>query len=105
MTAEFWLALGRVAPVYNLALVIAVVYLFFKLFTTPPVFRTIYVAPWKFMFFALCIFILEELITVLRQANLVSIPLHINGFFELIIISIFLYALLLQKEHVTEKYG
>lgn len=93
---ELTLALGIVAPYYNLVLVIIVVWLFAKLFKTPATARTL--LPWKVIFAALCIFIVEELLTVLRAQQLVLIPAHINGFFELAIITLFIYALLKQKE-------
>jgi hypothetical protein len=52
------------------------------------------------MFFAVLIYIAEEVITVLRAAGLLDITLYINGFFELAIISLFIYTLLLQKQHI-----
>ncbi|MBI4141493.1 hypothetical protein HY484_01055 [Candidatus Woesearchaeota archaeon] len=94
--SEFTLALATVAPYYNLALVLIVIWLFVKLFKTPAKART--QLPWKVIFAALCIFIVEELLTVLRTQQLVLIPVHINGFFELGIITLFIYALLKQKE-------
>ncbi len=100
MSVELALALGRAAPIYNLGLAVAVILLFVRLFRTPPVFRNIYLKPWKIIFVAFGIFILEEVITILRQAGIINIPVHINGFFELAIIAVFIYTLLLQKEHV-----
>ena len=94
------LSLAEVAPLYNLGLVLIAVWLFLKLFTTPVRDRRVYLMPWKLLFFAVLVFIIEELLTVLRAMGVINIPVHINGFFELIIICTFIYTLLLQKEHV-----
>jgi len=97
------LQVATVAPLYNLGLVAIAVYLFIRLFTTPVRDKRVYLTPWKILFFAVMVFVLEEIITVLRFVGLIDIPRHINGFFELIIIITFIYALLLQNEHIKEK--
>ena len=97
--SELTVALGLVAPYYNLVLVIITIYLFAKLFNTPVKSKKVYLLPWKIIFVALFVFIIEEVLTVLRTAGIISIPMHINGFFELIIISLFIYMLLLQREY------
>jgi len=94
------LSLAEAAPLYNLGLVVVAIILFIKLFTTPVKNKKIYLMPWKLLFLALMVFVLEEVLTVLRGMGIIDIPVHINGFFELIIISTFIYTLLLQKEHV-----
>lgn len=94
-------AVGQVAPLYNLGFVVLVVILFICLFRTrrgPKVF----VFPWYLLFGGVLIFILEELFTVFRSIGIISLPVHVNGFFELAIIILFMYAVLLQKEHVRE---
>ena len=93
---DFALALGLVAPYYNFVFVVITLYLFIKLFKTEIKPRVLF--PWKILFAALIIFILEELLTVLRAQHVVNIPIHINGFFELGIITLFIYTLLKQKE-------
>ena len=92
--SEFTTALGLVAPYYNLAFVVIIIYLFFKLFNTEARAKTL--LPWKILFIALCVYILEEGLTVLRKVGWINIPVHINGFFELIIITLFIYTLLKQ---------
>src|SRR5574341_55179 len=91
------LSLAEAAPIYNLGLVIVAVFLFIKLFTTPVRDKRVYLMPWKLLFFALLVFIVEEVITVLRQMEVINIPKHINGFFEIIIICTFIYTLILQQ--------
>ena len=93
-------SLAEAAPLYNLGLVIIAIFLFIKLFTTPVRDRRVYLMPWKLLFFALLVFVVEEVLTVLRQMEIINIPKHINGFFELIIICTFIYTLLLQKEQI-----
>ena len=94
------LSLAEVAPLYNLGLVLIVVFLFIKLFNTPIRDRRVHLMPWKLLFFAVIVFIIEEALTVLRQMEIINIPVHINGLFEFVIICVFIYTLLIQKEHV-----
>jgi heme A synthase len=101
---ELGVALGMIAPYYNLALVVVVIWLFITLFKAEPKAK-VFLFPWKLLFFALLVFVAEEVITVLRAAGIIDIPIHINAFFELTIISIFIYALLLQKEYVRKRFG
>jgi len=94
------LSFAQVAPFYNLGLVIIAVFLFITLFRTPIKNRKAYTKPWIYIFWALMIFCVEEILTVLRAQEIINIPIHINGFFELMIIIFFIYALLLQKENM-----
>jgi len=104
MMVELGVALGMIAPYYNLALVIVVLFLFRALFRAVPKAK-VYIYPWKLLFLAVLVFIAEEVLTVLRSAGLIDIPIHINAYFELVIIAIFIYALLSQKEYVSKRYG
>ena len=99
---DLFTSLGIVAPYYNLIFAVIAVCLFIKLFTIKPKIKRFYLFPWKLIFFSLGIYILEEIITVLRAVGILDIPVHINGFFELLIISIFIYVLLLQKEFIKK---
>ena len=94
------LSVAQAAPLYNLGLVVIAIVLFIKLFTTPVRDKRVYLMPWKVLFFALMIFIIEELLTVFRTIGAINIPVHINGFFELAIICTFIYTILLQREHL-----
>lgn len=96
-------SVAAAAPIYNLGLVVIAIYLFVKLFTTPLRDKRVYILPWKLLFFAVVVFVIEEVLTILRYIDVVNIPQHINGFFELIIICTFIYTLLLQKEHMKKK--
>lgn len=91
--------LGIVAPYYNLVLVLIVVALFIGLFRTK---NEKINKPWKFLFIAVLIYILEEILTVLRAAGLPSLPRVFNGLFEMCMLSLFIYTLLLQKEAVKK---
>lgn len=101
---ELGVAAGMVAPYYNLALVVVVIWLFVALFKIEPKAK-VFLFPWKLLFFALLVFVVEEVLTVLRSAGVIDIPIHINAFFELVIIAVFIYALLLQKEYVKKRFG
>jgi heme A synthase len=101
---ELGVALGMIAPYYNLALVIVLLLLFRALFRTEQKTK-VFLFPWKLLFFAVMIFIIEEALTILRSTGIIDIPVHINAFFELVIISAFIYSLLLQKEYVRKRFG
>lgn len=92
-------ALAVAAPFYNLGFVLVMLFLFGKLFGLKN--KGVFLRPWYFLFAAVVVFIIEEVITILRAAGIIDITLHINGFFELLIISLFIYTLLLLKEHVN----
>jgi len=94
------LALAQAAPYYNLGLVFIALFLFLNLFATPVRDKRIYQMPWKLLFFAVLVFVFEEVTTILRALDIINIPRHINGFFELIIICTFIYMILLQKERI-----
>ncbi|MBW3019280.1 hypothetical protein KY329_03795 [Candidatus Woesearchaeota archaeon] len=96
------LSLAEAAPIYNLGLVVLAAILFIRLFTVKVRNKKVYLTPWKLLFFAMIIFVIEEVLTILRTKDIVNIPIHINGFFELVIIITFIYALLLQKERIAK---
>jgi len=96
-------AFNIAAPYYNLAMVVVVIFLFIRMFRQKPFTQEINLKPWYFLFAALVVFILEEVATVLRTAQLITLDVYVNGFFELIIVSFIIYSLLLQQEHLTAK--
>ncbi len=97
-------AAGLIAPYYNLAFVLIVVLLFIKLLRTKN--KQVYHKPWYLLFAAVCVFIVEETLTVLNALNLVTFPNWLFGVFEISIITLFIYMLLLQKQYIkTGKRG
>jgi len=100
MVTEFETALGLVTPFYNLILAVIILFLFMKFFRMPN--RLVYMKPWKIIFAAFCIYLIEETFTVIRNLGLLDFPTIMNGIFEMIIISLFIYALLLQKEYLKK---
>lgn len=101
--SELAAAFGMAAPYYNLALTAIAFYLFMKFFKTKPKTKVFFL-PWIYILLAMIIFILEEITTVLRAEGLINIPVHINGFFELAIITLFIYTLLLQKQYMKKNF-
>ena len=88
-------SLGIAAPYYNLALVIVVLLLFWKLFRIP---TKLYKLPWKFLCAGVLVFVVEEAFVI---AGVITEETHfIFGFFEMIIILLFIYMLLLQREYI-----
>ena len=98
MVATLAYCLGRVAPFYNLALVVIVIVLFLKLFNIPN--GKTYIRPWKLLFAAVSVYVVEEIVTVMDMANIVSVPKIVFPIFETAIITLFIYVLLLQRENV-----
>ena len=76
---------------------------FIRLFSVEEKNKKVFLAPWKYLFVALLIFIVEEALTVLRSVGILNIPRNINGFFEVAIISIFIYTLLLQHQYMKKQ--
>ena len=95
--------LTKVALLYNLALVVIVIIMFIKLFMTQNKQR--YTKPWALIFAGILIFVLEEVFTILRHSQIFVLPTYFNGIFEIIIISLFIYAMLLQREYNAFNYS
>ena len=99
MNPYFANALGLAAPYYNLALVLIVILLFLRLFRTRN--KNAYTLPWKLLFFAVLVYVAEEIVTVIAATGLIHPPKVLFPVFEMIIITTFIYMLLLQKEYVS----
>lgn len=96
---ELGICLGSVAPYYNLVLVAIVITLFVYLFKTK---SKIYFQPWKFIFYAILIFVFEEILTVINDLQLITLSKLIAPLLEMIMISFFIYALLLQRDYLKK---
>ena len=92
-------ALGLTAPYYNLGLVIIVMILFGYMFRSA---KNTYLLPWKYLFATIVIFIFEEIITVLDIAKIIDVPAVVFPLLEMVIITLFIYLLLLQKEYLSK---
>ena len=93
--------LGFTAIYYNFLIGLVNTLLLIRLFTIP-VKENIYLKPWKILFIAGLVFLLEEIFVLLRAMNLMKVPLYVDGYFGLIIIALFLYMVLLQKEYIQK---
>ena len=93
---------AAVGPIYNLVLVIIVIVLFVKLIRAQA-YQDVFLTPWKLVFAGVLIFVAESVITVVRNLGGTGITRHINGFFELAIVILFIHALLLQKDYLSKK--
>lgn len=93
-------AVGFVAPYYNLVLVLILVMVFiiFLRKTTKKVYKT----PWKFLFAALMVYIIEEILTVLQGLNIITLSRLIAPILEMIIISLFIYMVFLQRDYLVK---
>ena len=89
-----------VAPLYNLVLVVLVVMLFIKLLSLKN--KGVYIIPWRLLFFALCVYIIEEILAVMDIMNVVDIPDLVFPLLETIMVSAFIYLILLQREYLKK---
>jgi hypothetical protein len=64
--------------------------------------KGIYLDPWKYLFIALLVYVVEEAFTITNKLNITNIPRISTAFFEMIIITLFIYMLLLQKDWVKK---
>ena|SRR3989338_8129167 len=101
MVQYFEACVGLVAPYYNLVLVVIVVILFLKLFSLKN--KNAYLKPWKLLFFAIIVYIIEESVTVLENLDIVRVSKLLFPLFEMVIIVSFIYMLLLQKEYINKQ--
>lgn len=97
--ADLGTAVGMVAPYYNLALALIAFVLFLKLFKFEDK-KFAYIKPWKLLFTGFMLFIIEEVMTVLRALGQISFDPAIFPLFEMVIVTLFIYILLLQKQYV-----
>ncbi|MFC1728026.1 hypothetical protein ACFLZ7_01010 [Nanoarchaeota archaeon] len=91
-------AFGLVAPYYNLVFILIVLALFIKLLGIKN--RRVYNKPWLLLFIAIIILIVETLMTILRGVGLLAFPSFVFGLFEMGMITLFIYMLLLQKQFI-----
>jgi hypothetical protein len=95
--------LQTVLPRLNLLLVAFLIALFSIMLSRKPDSQT-YTKPWKVMFIALILFVVEEVITVMRLADIISYRLlTIHGFLEMGIIFCVIYMFLEQKEFLKKQ--
>lgn len=91
----------------NLFLVTLVIIWFIRMFRREA-HEKVYKLPWVLLFIGILIFVLETVLTILRHTGLITFIhegnyLVYNGFFEMGIITLFTYMLLLQREHVKKE--
>ncbi|MBI4440330.1 hypothetical protein HY638_05140 [Candidatus Woesearchaeota archaeon] len=98
---NFGYCLGDVAPYYNLILVLVVGFMFLRLFSMQN--KGVYLKPWKLLFAALCVYIIEEFLTVFNAIGIANVPRIMNAVLEMIMVILFIYILLLQKEYLERR--
>jgi len=74
--------------------------LFIKLFMMPR--KKTFILPWQVLFAALLVYVCEEILTVLNMASIIIVPKVVFPLLETIIITLFIYVLLLQKESISK---
>lgn len=98
---DFGLCLQKLAPYYNLILVVIVILLFIKLFKTPN--KKVFITPWNLLFFGVIIYVFEQVIAVLELGGVITVSKLLYPFLEMVIISFFIYMLLIQKNYLKSK--
>jgi len=98
---------GKIAPLYNIALVFITFYLLYRLVSLRSRNKDVFFEPWYYLFAAISFFLLESIITALKFFNVISdalIPRWFNAVFELFIIVLVIYMLFVQLNHVKDNY-
>ena len=92
-------SVAMVAPLYNLALAVIALIMFFRLFRYEER-KFAYLKPWKILLIGFILFIVETVMTILRGQGVISFHPAIFPLFEMVVITLFIYMLLLQKQYV-----
>jgi hypothetical protein len=92
--------IGIGAQYYNLALVAIVILLYVTLLRMPH--RKIFMKPWKYIFASICIYIVEQIASILNTIGTVSVHPLVFPVLEFFIITIFIYTLLTLREHIKQ---
>jgi len=92
-------AVGMVAPYYNLVLIVIVLFLFWKLLSHPSK-KFIYHKPWQLLLYGVLILVLETVMTILRGLGMIQFHPAIFPAFEMVILVLVIYMMLLQKQFV-----
>ncbi len=92
--------LGLVAPYYNIVLVAIVIALFIVFLRNPG--KKVYTLPWKLLLAAILVYVVEEILTILHFATIITISPLVAPLLEMIIISLFIYMLLTQREYLKK---
>ncbi len=104
----FIASLSKIAAIYNVAFSLIVFYLLLQLILMGKKHKKVFIKPWYFLFAAVSVFVVEEFLTILKFFNVLSdviVPRWINAVFELIMVTLFIYMLFVQINHVSEKYN
>lgn len=89
--------LGRGLPFLNLILVVLVIIFLIRIIKVKN--RNNYIVPWKILLFAIIAYTIEEILTVINQSGLITIPKLTFPLIEMIIICSFIYMVMLQKKY------
>jgi len=92
-------AVAMVAPYYNLVLIAILFVLFFKLFSYDSK-RFAYLKPWRLLFWGIVLFLVETVMTILKKMGMINYPWVLFSIFEMVIVLMFIYMVLLQKQFI-----
>lgn len=98
---------GKIAPLYNIALVFITFYMLYRLVSIKKINKEVFIEPWYYLFAAISFFLLESIITAIKFFNVISdslVPRWFNAVFELFMIILVIYMLFVQLNHVKDTY-
>ncbi|HII68617.1 TPA: hypothetical protein HA270_01995 [Candidatus Woesearchaeota archaeon] len=87
-------AVGITAAWLNLILAVILVIMVVRLLRTKS--NTLFISPWQWLLFSLAVFFIEEVVAIMDLVGTFDAPKIFFPIFEIVIISSFLYMLLLQ---------
>lgn len=101
--SELSVAFGIVTPYFNLVFGAIALFLLSRLLSLKAK-KDVYVEPWKFLFIALCAFMIEETLVILYGLGIELVPKITFGFLEIIMVTSFIHMLMLQKDYLMRRY-
>ena len=101
MSHQFFVALGWIAPYYNLLFGAIALMMFYKLFTIKKK-KEVFITPWYYLYLAILIFMIEEVLAILFGWGIYLVPHFVFGLLEIIMVTSFTYMLFLQREYVKK---
>ena len=100
---ELTAAFGLVTPYFNLVYGAIALWLLQKLLSFKKR-KDVYIEPWKYLRFSLVAFMVEETLVIFYTLGIELVPRITFGFLEIVMITSFIYMLMLQKQYIVRKY-
>lgn len=99
MSHQFYVALGWIAPYYNIIFGAIALFMFYRLFSMKRR-KDIFITPWYYLYLAILMFMIETVLAILYGWSIYIVPHFVFGILEMIMVTSFTYMLFLQREYI-----